>query len=140
MLKCWCRCGREVQKAGHVVVSFADRLRKVKTVLTQDGSELGWVRGNLQIAACLCSVFKRWLNTCRKAVCEGSGHIGQTSFHSLPLVQLSSLPASCCKDTVDLFCDWIAGMSEFPGVDRDRIGVFGFSAGAYAVSATQPAC
>ncbi|CAE7035138.1 unnamed protein product [Symbiodinium natans] len=51
-----------------------------------DGSELGWVRGNLQI------------------------------------------------DTVDLFCDWIAGMSEFPGVDRDRIGVFGFSAGAYAVA------
>ena len=44
---------------------------------------------------------------------------------------------SSCKDTVALFCDWIAHLTSLPGVDCDRIGLFGFSAGAYAVPATQ---
>ena len=39
---------------------------------------------------------------------------------------------------MDLFCEWIADLSEYPGVDHDRVGLFGFSAGAYAVPMPQP--
>jgi hypothetical protein len=37
-------------------------------------------------------------------------------------------------DIVELYCRWLASVIDLPGVDTERVGLFGWSAGAYAVT------